>query len=66
MAFRFDKLTVKGQEAVQRAQQLAEDKGNSQLSAMHLLAALLDELEDSRSSVGVALLLRFFLLLFSR
>ncbi len=45
MAFRFDKLTVKGQEAVQRAQQLAEDKGNSQLAAMHLLAALLDEQE---------------------
>ncbi len=45
MAFRFDKLTVKGQEAVQRAQQLAEDRGNSQLTALHLLAALLDEQE---------------------
>ncbi|MHC4880313.1 MAG: ATP-dependent chaperone ClpB [Planctomycetota bacterium] len=45
MAFRFDKLTVKGQEAVQRAQQLAEDRGNSQLAAIHLLAALLDEQE---------------------
>lgn len=43
MALRFDKLTVKGQEAVQRAQQLAEDRGNSQLTAMHLLAALLEE-----------------------
>lgn len=43
MAFRFDKLTVKAQEAVQRAQQLAEDRGNSQLLPLHLLAAMLDE-----------------------
>ena len=43
MAIRFDKLTIKGQEAVQAAQQLAEDRGNSQLTAMHLLAALLQE-----------------------
>ena len=43
MSIRFDKLTVKAQEAVQRAQQLAEDKGHQQLSALHLLKALLDE-----------------------
>jgi len=43
MAFRFDKLTVKAQEALQRAQQLAEDRGHSQLLPLHLLAALLDE-----------------------
>ena len=43
MAIRFDKLTVKAQEAVQRAQQLAEDRGHQQLVAMHLLAALLQE-----------------------
>src|SRR4051794_40993573 len=43
MAFRFDKLTVKAQEAVQHAQQLAEDRGNSQLMPLHLLKALLDE-----------------------
>ena len=43
MAFRFDKLTVKAQEAVQRAQQLAEDRGHQQLQPLHLLHALLAE-----------------------
>ena len=43
MSIRFDKLTVKAQEAVQRAQKLAEDKGHSQLTSLHLLKALLDE-----------------------
>src|SRR5262245_16935092 len=42
MAFRHDKLTLKGQEAVQRAQELARDHGNQRLEPMHLLAALLD------------------------
>src|SRR5436190_14355935 len=45
MAFRFDKLTVKAQEAVQRAQDLAADKGNPQIDPLHLLAALLAESE---------------------
>ncbi len=45
MAIRFDKLTVKAQEAVQRAQQTAEDRGHSQLVPMHLLGALTDEEE---------------------
>jgi ATP-dependent Clp protease ATP-binding subunit ClpB len=43
MAFRFDKLTVKSQEAVQRAQQLAVEKGHPEVDPLHLLAALLDE-----------------------
>ncbi|HID21386.1 MAG TPA: ATP-dependent chaperone ClpB, partial [Planctomycetaceae bacterium] len=43
MAFRFDKLTVKAQEAVQRAQQVAEDHGHPQLLPLHLLKALADE-----------------------
>jgi len=43
MAFRFDKLTLKAQEAVQRAQELAADAGNPQIESLHLLAALLDE-----------------------
>ena len=42
MAFRFDKLTLKSQEAVQRAQQLAQERGHQRLEPMHLLAALLD------------------------
>ena len=43
MAFRPDKLTVKAQEALQSAQQLAESRGNAQLVPLHLLKALLDE-----------------------
>jgi ATP-dependent Clp protease ATP-binding subunit ClpB len=36
-------LTVKSQEAVQRAQQLAVEKGHPEVDPLHLLAALLDE-----------------------
>ncbi len=43
MAFRFDKLTLKAQEAVAGAQSLATDRGNAQIDPLHLLAALLDE-----------------------
>jgi len=42
MAFRFDRLTLKSQEALQRAQELAKDRGHQRLEPMHLLAALLD------------------------
>ena len=42
MAFRFDRLTLKSQEAVQRAQELAKERGHQRLEPMHLLAALLD------------------------
>jgi ATP-dependent Clp protease ATP-binding subunit ClpB len=45
MAFRFDKFTVKAQEAVQRSQQVAQDHGNRILQPLHLLKALLDETE---------------------
>ena len=43
MAFRPDKLTVKAQEAIQAAQQIAESQGHAQLVPLHLLKALLDE-----------------------
>ncbi len=43
MAFRFDKLTIKAQEAVQRAQELAANAGNPQIDPLHLLAGLLAE-----------------------
>jgi len=43
MAFRFDKLTIKAQEAVQRAQNLAADRGNPEITPLHLLAAMLAE-----------------------
>jgi ATP-dependent Clp protease ATP-binding subunit ClpB len=43
MPFRFDKLTIKAQEAVADAQELAAAAGNPQIEPMHLLAALLAE-----------------------
>ena len=43
MAFRFDKLTEKAQEALGRAQDIAADAGNAQLEPLHLLAGLLAE-----------------------
>src|SRR5215469_4469922 len=42
MAFRFDQLTLKSQEAVQQAQALARERGHQRIEPMHLLAALLD------------------------
>jgi len=43
MAFRFDKLTIKAQEAIQGAQSLAADRGHPETDPLHLLAALLEE-----------------------
>jgi ATP-dependent Clp protease ATP-binding subunit ClpB len=43
MPFRFEKFTLKAQEAVQRGQELAADAGNPQIDPLHLLAALLGE-----------------------
>jgi ATP-dependent Clp protease ATP-binding subunit ClpB len=43
MPFRFDKLTIKAQEAVARAQEMAAEAGNPQIDPMHLLASLLRE-----------------------
>lgn len=42
-AFRFDKLTIKAQEAVANAQSLAAERGHPELDALHLLAALISE-----------------------
>jgi ATP-dependent Clp protease ATP-binding subunit ClpB len=42
MAFRFDQFTLKSQEAVQKAQDVARERGHQRLEPMHLLAALLD------------------------
>ncbi|MBI4688099.1 MAG: ATP-dependent chaperone ClpB [Nitrospirae bacterium] len=38
-----DKLTIKSQEAIEKAQQLAQKKGNQQVDAEHLLYVLLEE-----------------------
>jgi ATP-dependent Clp protease ATP-binding subunit ClpB len=45
MPIRWDKFTVKAQEAVQRANQLASEHGNPELQPIHLLAALLEDKE---------------------
>jgi ATP-dependent Clp protease ATP-binding subunit ClpB len=45
MPVRFDKFTIKAQEAVQRAQELAAERGNPQITAVHLLHALVAERE---------------------
>ena len=39
MPIRWDKFTVKAQEAVQRASQLASEHGNPEMLPVHLLAA---------------------------
>src|SRR6202795_1640638 len=43
--FRFDKLTLKGQEALQSAQSHAQEKGNPQVAPEHLLLALIEKKE---------------------
>src|SRR6201993_1887701 len=45
MAIRWDKFTVKAQEAVQRANDIASEHGNPELVPLHLLAALLEDKE---------------------
>jgi ATP-dependent Clp protease ATP-binding subunit ClpB len=45
MAIRWDKFTVKAQEAVQRASELASEHGNPELLPVHLLAALIEDKE---------------------
>jgi ATP-dependent Clp protease ATP-binding subunit ClpB len=45
MAIRWEKLTVKAQEAVQRANELASEHGNPELMPVHLLAALIEDHE---------------------
>jgi len=45
MAIRWDKLTVKAQEAIQRANELASEHGNPELMPLHILAALAEDKE---------------------
>src|SRR5438045_3097391 len=45
MAIRWDKFTLKAQEAVQRGNDLASEHGNPELLPLHLLAALLEDKE---------------------
>jgi ATP-dependent Clp protease ATP-binding subunit ClpB len=43
MAFRMDKLTIKAQEAVQRAQSIAIERGHAEVATLHLLEGMLQE-----------------------
>jgi len=45
MAIRWDKLTVKAQEAMQRANDLASEHGNPEVQPVHILAALVEDHE---------------------
>ena len=45
MPIRWDKFTVKAQEAVQRANELASEHGNPEVLPAHLLAALIEDRE---------------------
>jgi ATP-dependent Clp protease ATP-binding subunit ClpB len=45
MAIRWDKLTIKAQEAVQRAAEVAAERGNPQVLPVHLLWALVEDRE---------------------
>src|SRR5437588_6788837 len=45
MAIRWDKFTLKAQEAVQRANDLASEHGNPEVTPLHLLSALLEDRE---------------------
>src|SRR5579864_6398718 len=45
MAIRWEKLTVKAQEAIQRANEVASEHGNPELQPVHVLAALAQDAE---------------------
>src|SRR5579862_9623990 len=45
MAIRWDKLTVKAQEAIQRANELASEHGNPEVMPLHVFAALAEDKE---------------------
>jgi ATP-dependent Clp protease ATP-binding subunit ClpB len=51
MPIRWDKFTVKAQEAVRRANNLASEHGNPEMLPLHLLAALLEDKEGIVSPV---------------
>ena len=45
MAIRWDKMTIKAQEAIQRANDIAAEHGNPELQPVHLLLALIEDRE---------------------
>lgn len=55
MAFNFNKLTLKSQEAIQRAQEIASDNSNQQIEPAHLLSALMEDPAGLVSSIVLKL-----------
>ena len=53
MATRFDKFTVKAQEALQATQEIASRYGNQQLEPVHLLLALVEQHKGRAKSLAV-------------
>jgi ATP-dependent Clp protease ATP-binding subunit ClpA len=51
MAIRWDKFTVKAQEAIQRANELASEHGNPELAPLHLLGGV-DRRQRGHSYAG--------------
>ena len=45
MAIRWDKFTIKAQEAIQRANEIAGEHGNPEMLPLHLLSAMLQDSE---------------------
>ena len=43
----FDKLTIKSQEAIQAAQQIAQDNNNQEIKTTHLVKAILEQAEGA-------------------
>src|SRR5205085_8493204 len=48
---KFDRFTIRSQEALERAQRLASERTNQELTPEHLLAALLDAEEKTIAAV---------------
>jgi len=48
---RFDKLTIKAQEALSEAMDQASRRGNAEISSFHVLDALLDQEQGAVSSI---------------
>ncbi len=49
--YKWDRFTIKAQEAIQRAQEMAEEKNNQEITPAHLLLALLEDKEGIATSL---------------
>ena len=51
-AFKWDKLTVKSQEAIQAAASAAAENGNPEVLPLHLLVALLEDRGEAQAPLA--------------